>query len=252
VNLAGLQRNWDLLGRADPLWAVLFDPAKRGNRWRPEEFFATGRQEVARLLADLERLGVRVHGGRALDFGCGAGRLTQALAEHFEQVDGVDIAPSMLALAERSNRHGPRCRYHLNAREDLALFGDGTFDLACSLLVLQHVERRYARGYLAELLRVLRPGGVLVVGLPSHPRPTLRGRLFALLPNRVLNLWRRLRYRHLGVMELHGMRREQVVALLRAAGGRIVEVAADDAVGRDWQAYRYVAVRRQPQSQREP
>jgi ubiquinone/menaquinone biosynthesis C-methylase UbiE len=246
VNLAGLQRNWDLLGRADPLWAILFDPAKRGNRWRPEEFFATGRQEVARLLADLERLGVRVRGGRALDFGCGAGRLTQALAEQFEQVDGVDIAPSMLALAERSNRHGRRCRYHLNASEDLALFGDATFDLACSLLVLQHVEPRYARGYLAELLRVLRPGGVLVVGLPSHPRRTLRGRLFALLPNRVLNVWRRLRYRHRGVMELHGMRREQVEALLRAAGGRVVEVASDDAVGRDWHAYRYVAVRRQP------
>jgi SAM-dependent methyltransferase len=246
VNLAGLQRNWDLLGRADPLWAIMFDPAKRGNRWRPEEFFATGRQEVARLLADLERTGVRVHGGRALDFGCGAGRLTQALAEHFDQVDGVDIAPSMLALAERSNRHGPRCRYHLNAREDLALFGDATFDLACSLLVLQHLEPRYARGYLAELLRVLRPGGVLVVGLPSHPRPTLRGRLFALLPNRVLNLWRRLRYRRRGVMELHGMRREEVVALLRAAGGRVVEVTSDDAVGRDWHAYRYVAVR-QPQ-----
>src|SRR6266566_1796675 len=110
LNLPKLQRNWDLLGRTDPLWAILFDPTKRGNRWRPEEFFATGRQEVARLLADLDRVGVPVRPGRALDFGCGAGRLTQALAEPFEEVDGVDIAPSLLALAERYNRCGLRCR----------------------------------------------------------------------------------------------------------------------------------------------
>jgi SAM-dependent methyltransferase len=243
VNLAKLRRNWDLLGRADPLWAIAFDPTKRGNRWRPEEFFATGRREVARLLADLERAGVAVGRGRALDFGCGAGRLTQALAEHFEQVDGVDIAPSMLALAERSNRHGRRCRYHLNAGDDLALFAGATFDLALSLLVLQHVDNRYARGYLGELVRVLRPGGVLVAGLPSRPRATPRGRLFALLPNGVLNVWRRLRYRHLGVMELHGLPRDEVVALLRGAGGRVVEIRPDDALGRDWDSYRYVVVK---------
>jgi SAM-dependent methyltransferase len=243
MNLTRLQRNWDRLGRADPLWAIAFDRGKRGNRWRPEEFFATGRQEIARLLDHLERIGAAPRDGRALDFGCGVGRLTQALAERFDQVDGVDIAPSMLALAERHNRHGARCRYHLNASDDLALFADGTFDLALSLLVLQHVENTYTRRYLAELLRVLRPGGVLVVGLPSHPRPTLRGSLFALLPNGVLNLWRRLRYRRRGVMELHGLRREEVEALLRAAGGRVVEVRPDDALGRDWHSYRYVAVK---------
>lgn len=246
VNLARLQRNWDLLGRADPLWAIISDRTRRGGGWQPEEFFAVGREEVARLLADLDRLGVPVRWGRALDFGCGAGRLTQALAERFDEVDGVDIAPSMLALAEQHNRHGARCRYHLNARDDLALFGDASFDLACSLLVLQHLENRYARGYLAELLRVLRPGGVLVAGVPSHPRPTLRGLLFALLPNAVLNPWRRLRYRHWGVMELYGLRREQVVAQLRAAGGRVVAVLPDNALGRDWQAFRYVAVREPP------
>ncbi|HEX8929982.1 MAG TPA: class I SAM-dependent methyltransferase, partial [Actinomycetota bacterium] len=45
---------------------------------------------------------------------------------------------------------------------DLAIFGDDRFDLVCSLLVLQHVRPGYARAYLREFLRVLRPGGVLV------------------------------------------------------------------------------------------
>jgi 2-polyprenyl-3-methyl-5-hydroxy-6-metoxy-1,4-benzoquinol methylase len=244
MNLDELQRNWDALGRSDPLWAIQFVPTKKGNRWDPEEFFRTGEQDVAGLETWLEGQGVALRNGRALDFGCGVGRLTQALAGRFDEVDGVDIAPSMIEQARRHNRHGERCRYHLNAAADLEIFGDGSFDLVCSLYVLQHVETDYARAYLREFLRVLRPGGVLVVGLPSHPAATLRGLLFAALPNRVLNPYRRLRYGCPGVMELHGLRRAEVVALLQAAGGEVAAVVEEPALGADWHAYRYCAVKR--------
>ena len=219
MNLNELQRNWDALGRADPVWANQFVPTKKGNRWDLAEFFRSGEREVAELESWLERQGVALRHRRALDFGCGVGRLTQALASRFEAVDGVDIAPSMIEQAERHNRHGRRCRYHLSAAADLAIFGDSTFDLVCSLFVLQHVRPDYARGYLREFLRILRPGGVLVVGVPSHPAATPRGLLFAALPNWVLNWYRRLRYGYQGVMELCGLRRAEVVALLEGAGG---------------------------------
>ena len=246
MDLNELQRNWDALGRADPLWAIKFDPVKKGNRWELDEFFRTGEREVAELEAWLDGLGVTLNRGRALDFGCGVGRLTQALAARFEQVDGVDIAPSMIALADRLDRTGGRCRYHLNAAADLAIFGDGSFDLVCSLLVLQHVQADYARAYLREFLRVLRPGGVLLVGVPSHPAATPRGLAFALLPNRLLNLYRRRRYGYQGVMELHGLRRAEVAELLRAAGGEVVAVVEEPALGADWHAYRYCVVKRRP------
>lgn len=45
----------------------------------------------------------------ALDFGCGVGRLTQALAAHFDEVTGVDISPSMIKLAKKYSRHGDGC-----------------------------------------------------------------------------------------------------------------------------------------------
>jgi SAM-dependent methyltransferase len=244
MNLNELQRNWDALGRADPLWANQFVPAKKGNRWDLAEFFRSGEREVAELESWLERLGVALRHRRALDFGCGVGRLTQALASRFEAVDGVDIAPSMIEQAERHNRHGRRCRYHLSAEADLAVFGDSTFDLVCSLFVLQHVRAEYARGYLREFLRILRPGGVLVVGVPSHPAGTPRGLLFAALPNWVLNWYRRLRYGYQGVMELSGLRRAEVVALLEGAGGEVAAVVEEPAVGPDWHAYRYVALKR--------
>src|ERR1700716_2111582 len=104
--LDDVQVTWDTLGCEDPLWAVLSTPETRGNRWQADEFFATGRAEVGRLLDRIGELGIAIPHERCLDFGCGVGRLSQALADHFDHVDGVDIASSMVALAGKYNRHG--------------------------------------------------------------------------------------------------------------------------------------------------
>jgi hypothetical protein len=167
MDLAELQRHWDTFGRQDPFWAILTDPAKRGNRWSPEEFFETGRVEVADLLDHAARLGVPRQWRRALDFGCGAGRLTQALGDHFESALGVDVAPSMIALARAHNRHGERCAYEVNDRPDLARWPDASFDLVYTSRVLQHIEPRYATSYMREFVRLLAPGGYLSFDLPS-------------------------------------------------------------------------------------
>src|SRR5258707_194558 len=78
---------------------------------------------------------------RALDFGWGAGRLSQAIARRMAEVDGVDIARSMVDLAGRHNRYGDRCRYRVNTAPDLRLFGDGAFDFVYSSIVLQHIPQ---------------------------------------------------------------------------------------------------------------
>jgi SAM-dependent methyltransferase len=167
MDLRELQRHWDAFGRQDPFWAILTDPSKRGNRWTPEAFFETGRDEVAELLEHVQRLGVPRHWRRALDFGCGAGRLTQALGDRFDSVLGVDVAPSMIDLARAHNRHGARCTYEVNDRPDLSRWPDGAFDLIYTSRVLQHIEPRYSVAYLREFLRLLAPGGVLSFDLPS-------------------------------------------------------------------------------------
>lgn len=170
--LEELQRTWDRLGAEDPLWAVLSYPERRGGRWDLEEFLATGRREIEALLARIEALGLDIGRRRALDFGCGVGRLTQALAAHFERCDGVDIAPSMIDHARRLNRFKERCHYHVNLRDDLSLFADGSFDLVYSRLVLVHVPPELSRRYVAELIRVTRPNGLAVFHLPSGPATT--------------------------------------------------------------------------------
>lgn len=178
-----LQETWDALGAEDPLWAVLSAPGTRGNRWNPQEFFATGQAEIAALFDDLATRRVALQHGRALDFGCGVGRLTQALATRFDRVDGVDIAESMVAAARRFNRHGDRCAYHVNDRADLSLFDDGVFDLIYSRITLQHIPPEFTKRYLIEFARVLSPGGVAVVHIPDGMTP-LREAVFRMAMTR--------------------------------------------------------------------
>src|SRR5258708_35306173 len=158
--LGGSADLWERNARTDPLWAVLAAPDKKGRRWDPAEFFATGQRDVAEIFAYLDARAVRPRFGRALDFGCGVGRLTQALAAHFERVDGVDVSPTMVELARRYDATG-RCTFTVNTAPDLGRFADGSFDLALSILVLQHIPPPFALGYVRELCRVLAPGGTL-------------------------------------------------------------------------------------------
>lgn len=245
MDIKEVQQSWDTFGQTDPMWAVLAYADKMGNRWEPEEFFTTGREEIDRLLQWLKSLGTLPEYGRALDFGCGLGRLSQAIATHFAEVDGVDIAPSMLEQARQFNQHGERCRYHLNANADLRLFADQQFDFVVTLITLQHVEPRYSTAYLEEFLRVLKPKGLLVFQLPSEPTPQYarHRKIRRKIPPVLLNFYRQLRYgnnttKNHRNMEMYGVPKSQVIALLQANGGEIVEVKPDALAGK-WISYTY-------------
>lgn len=168
MSLDDVRKNWDALGAEDPLWAVLTDDRYRGGKWDEAAFFATGAEEIAGVVRDLDRLGRPERRGRCLDFGCGVGRLTQALAAHFESCDGVDIARSMIAAARRLDRSGGRCSFHVNDAPDLALFPANTFDFVYSNIVLQHMPTEAAKAYVSEFLRVLTPGGLAMFEIPSE------------------------------------------------------------------------------------
>lgn len=238
MRLARLQRHWDEFGRRDPYWAILTDPAKKGNRWNLEEFFRTGEHEVADVLAWVASLGVQVRGQRALDFGCGAGRISQALAVHFDQVIGVDIAPSMIALANQHNRHGDRCRYVLNEQADLRQFQSRSVDFIYSRLVLQHVRPDAIRAYIAEFVRLLDAGGVAVFNVPAAPldAPVGGGLLKTHVPMPVVRLYRRVRHllaerRNFPHMEINGVPPGEIVPLVTGMGASVVAARPDQTHG---------------------
>ena len=167
VELRRLQQHWDAFGEQDPLWAILTAPGKRGGGWDIDEFFVTGQRDVEEVLDTLSQRAIAIEPGRALDFGCGVGRLTQALAEHFESCDGVDVAASMIDRARELNRNADRVRFHHNGAPDLRLFGDGSFDLILALIVLQHMDQELMRRYITEFVRLLRPAGVAFFSVPE-------------------------------------------------------------------------------------
>jgi SAM-dependent methyltransferase len=231
-DIDSLRRSWEALGRQDPLWAVLTDPARRGGRWDPAEFLSSGEREVAVVFARLAHIGVALSSSqRALDFGCGAGRLTQALATRFTHVDGVDIAGSMIDAAEGLNARS-NVRFHHNTTADLTLFKSDTFSFVYSSIVLQHMHPSLALGYIVDFVRVLAPGGVLVFQV-SERRPsaarTLRNRLSVLRGE--LAIGTRLRARQVRIkrpdrgweMEMHAVPEAAVLAALATLPCEIVD-----------------------------
>jgi SAM-dependent methyltransferase len=247
MDLDGLRRNWDGLGRTDPLWAILAYPERHGHGWDGDEdqFFTSGRQAVDDAMTILDRHGLRPERAeRALDFGCGVGRLTQGLARHFAQVDGVDVAASMVDLANRYNATPDRVTYHLNEAADLTLFENSSFDLILSIIVLQHIPNRLKVTYLEEFVRLLRPGGVAVFTVPSHGDLTIEG-LVRRVPNSWQNVYRRRRYGYADVMEFHPLRRAKVEGIVRRAGGEVAHVQREYMAGPRYTSFLYVV--RKPQ-----
>lgn len=150
--------------------------------------------EVVFLVRYRERLG-----GRVLELGCGAGRLTGYLLELAQSVHGIDVAPAMVAYCRETY---PRGDFSVLDLRDVGQFGSGSFDAVVAtynvLDVLGDAERKRVLGQIRE---VLAPDGLLMMSshnlafVPKLRKPTdLRGRnivrragRLALMPLRMRN-----------------------------------------------------------------
>jgi SAM-dependent methyltransferase len=244
-NLGELRDDWTRLGAEDPLWAVYVAPGTRGGGWDVDAFFALGDDEVRRALAGLDRLGLSPGRKVALDFGCGVGRLSAALARHFAEVVAVDIAPTMLAEAKRLDRSDGRCRFVLNESDDLAFLPDGSVDLVYSSLVLQHLHPDLTTRYLREFARVLADDGVAIFQVASRPTVSLKGLAFRFAPWPLIRWAQRRLLGYPAPMRMSALSRSAVEAALGPTGARIVDRVRDDSYGGHWHYDRYyVAVDR--------
>ena len=237
-----MRKHWDLFASRDPLWAILTHPDRQGSRWDTREFFETGVWEIERSLEQVAALHPSLCKRRALDFGCGVGRLTQPLAQHFEQVYGVDISASMIQQAKDYNQYGSRCQYMVNSRVDLNIFPDEHFDFIYSNITLQHMPPRYSRRYLAEFMRLLAPGGALLFQIPSKVRDpgSKVGRGIRAFYYRFL--WDVL-HPNTPYMGMYGIPKDEVVRWIGSHGGQITHAASDPAAEPEWEGYRYLVTR---------
>ena len=156
---------WERLAREDPLRAI--DPSLSAGA-DVESFRAVGGLLVEQVLQWAEPLPAH---DRALEIGFGVGRNLVHLAERFAHVDGIDVAPTMLALA---TEHGipANVELHLGSGRDLQPLPDASYDLVFSNLVLQHIADESAVAqYVREAGRVLRGGGVAALQFDTRRLP---------------------------------------------------------------------------------
>jgi SAM-dependent methyltransferase len=247
MDLKELQRNWTLYGNEDPLWAILTSSSKKGNKWDVQEFFVTGEIDIKNLVEYINSMDYTLQFGKALDFGCGVGRLTQALANYFDVCIGVDISPAMIENARKFNNKGERCKYFLNESSSLSFIKEDSIDFIYSKLVLQHIEPKYSKGYIQEFLRVLKPGGLLVFQIPSTLLPNqskvfgfvIPDRMIRFLERGILGLQKlRAKIKKKPIMEFWGIQKTEVIDIIHDNKGKLIRIDSNNDCP-PWESYLY-------------
>ena len=185
-------------------------------------------------------------GATVLDAGCGVGYGTAHVAQLAQRVVGVDVSDEAISYA-REHYAAPNIEFLV--ADVLGLpFDAHTFDTACSFEIVEHVPD--AERFVAELARVLKPGGRLVLSTPRAEDPTvrpdnpfherefdadeLRRLLTSSFSSVVLFGQRRIetaRHRTLRRLDVLGLRRR--LPVVRRAAGALTGTAAMDDVALD-------------------
>jgi SAM-dependent methyltransferase len=179
-----------------------------GRRRQEEgEFFQTAAEVLAWLDEEIRYLDAPPETCRALEIGCGPGRLMRPLSRRFAEIHGVDVSDAMIELARRNLTGNPHAYLRVTSGSDLAPFSDGYFDFVYSYAVFQHIPScDVVFQYLRETVRVLKTDGILTFQFNGLAQPTGR-----------TNTWEGVDIRAETLVALARESQCQVLALDRAA-----------------------------------
>lgn len=160
-----MRRDWDQRAREDAYFYAGFARRKQSGA----DFFSSAPDTIRLLETEFARLPPS-SSRRALEIGCGPGRLMGALAPRFAEIHGVDISEEMAARARENLQGFPHAQVHVTPDSSLGMFPDAHFDFVYSYIVFQHIPSRdVVLNYLGEARRVLAPGGILCAQLRGTP-----------------------------------------------------------------------------------
>lgn len=145
------KHDWELIAARDAFWGVVSTPEFRADKMDADakrRFYDTGMADIAQVLAWFDAdLGVRPS-GRALDIGCGVGRLAFAMAKQASEVVGYDVAETMLAVARAAAPPNVQLTSSLP---------QGPFDWINSYIVFQHIPPAEGLALLDSCLALAAP-----------------------------------------------------------------------------------------------
>ena len=126
------------------------------------EFLAAATGVINDLEAELRRLKAEERGSaRALEIGCGSGRLMRPMSRRFLEIHGVDVSSELIQEAREGLRDLPNARPQQIRGTSLEDFADQSFDFVYSFDLFPHIpSQQLVIAFLREIHRVLRPGGL--------------------------------------------------------------------------------------------
>jgi SAM-dependent methyltransferase len=219
--LEKIKAAWSHLGVVRPHFSVLTD-----KKFLPDslagsidDFWSSGDTASAQLLRTLARHGFTPSGKTCVEYGCGVGRVTTALARSFARVDAYDISAAHLELAQQrarelgvDNVHFHECA--ANIRADLE-----PCDTFYSRIVFQHNPPPLITQLIRKALAALRAGGIAAFQVPSY----MSGYRFR------LREW--LEADHPLDMQMHCLPQAKIFELVAEQRCALLEVTEDGAAG---------------------
>jgi SAM-dependent methyltransferase len=155
---------WETLAGDDPYWAVLNVDPNRGATLSDEaaaRFWTSGEESIAATFDTIATcVGHPFTPRRAVDFGCGVGRLTIPIARRSAAVVGVDLSPTMLEHTRREAERLGLDNVSVVRSDDTLSQLTGSFDFIHSFIVFQHIPPDLGYTLAARLIERLDPGGV--------------------------------------------------------------------------------------------
>ena len=164
MSSAATDKAWETLGRVDPYWVVISNDAYHGRRLTDQQlaaFLKSGSDHVDDIWRTCRHeFGEGFAPRRVLDFGCGTGVSTRALAAAAPawQITGIDPSHESIECARRTSPNTARFVHDVGSGLP---FADSAFDLVFTACVFHHIERAQHSSWVLEIQRVLKPQGRL-------------------------------------------------------------------------------------------
>jgi SAM-dependent methyltransferase len=216
---------WTTLGREEPHWSVLSNDAFKSRNFErnADWFYESGARDTNLVTAILERYGLSPADlRRAVEYGCGVGRVTPHLAAVFSDLVGIDISESHLSFAGKAIAKNGCNNVHLVLARAPDFGMVAPFDVWFSNIVLQHNPPPIIALILRRMFSLLDPGGVAIFQVTTYA------------PGYRFNVAEYLGAPKAGAIEIHCLPQRVIFELAHGAGCVPLDVREDSAMGYPW------------------